>query len=119
MNFRKFTTSSGKQVIAGKNAEQNEEVVKLAETRETVLHTESAGSPFCIIKGNADKKDIKETAVFCAKYSRQWKQAKSKPSIVKVHCFKAKDIFKEKGMKTGTFGVRKAKIIIVKKGDIE
>lgn len=114
--FRKFETSSGKLVIAGKNAEQNESIIEFAEPEEFVLHTKLPGSPFCIIKGKANPKDIKETSVFCAKFSKAWKQSHSD---TEVHVFKGKDIFKEKGMKTGTFGVRKAKKIIAKKSAIE
>jgi len=114
--FRKFITSTGKLVIAGKNAGQNEEIVPLAEPNESVLHTMLPGSPFCIIKGKAAAKDIKETAVFCAKFSKAWKLAHKD---VEVHVFKRKDIFKEKFMKPGTFGVKNHKKIIAKKSAIE
>lgn len=114
--FRKFETSSGKLVIAGKNAEQNDEVVKFAEPEELVLHTKLPGSPFCIIKGKASPQDTKETAVFCAKHSKAWKQ---NPSDIEVHIFRGKDIFKDKEMKIGTFGVKKAKKTIAKKSAIE
>jgi len=117
-NFRKFTTSSGKLVLGGKNAEQNEILINQVEPSEIVLHTKSAGSPFCNIKGKASIKDIKEAAFFCARYSQEWKKAKIKKDVI-VHYFKGSDIFKEKGMKTGTFGVKKFKEIKVKKEDIE
>lgn len=115
-NFRKAITSSGKLMLAGKNAEQNEELVKQAGKNEIVLHTKAAGSPFVNIKGKATKKDIKEAAIFCARYSRDWKK---NHKDVEVHYFKGKDIFKEKGMKTGTFGVKKFKTIIIKKEELE
>src|SRR3989344_5102429 len=113
---RWFFTSSGKLVIGGKNAEDNEKVISQVKDSETVLHTKAAGSPFVNIKGKAEKKDIKETGIFCAKYSRDWKTNKKD---VEVHVFKGKDIFKKKDMKLGTFGVRKIKKMIVKKKDIE
>jgi len=116
MKFREFETSSGKKVLAGKNATNNEELVAQVEKDEIVLHTAKPGSPFVNIKEKANKKDIKESAVFCAKYSQDWRDNKSD---VIVHEFKGKDIHKEKGMKTGTFGVKKPKIIKVKKEDIE
>jgi len=116
--LRKIVTSSGKLVIAGKNAEQNEEIVKHVLPNETVLHTEAAGSPFCIIKGKATERDIYETAAFCAKYSRTWKKG-NKNKDIEIHCFKGKDIFKSKNMKIGTFGVKKLRLIKVKKEDIE
>lgn len=116
VNFRKLCTSSGKDVICGKNAEQNELVVAQSGDSEAVLHTLAAGSPFCNIKGKATKEDIKEAAVYCAAFSKTWK---SHHSDVVVHVFKGKDIFKDAKMKTGTFGVKKANKIIVKKKDIE
>ena len=116
MNFRHFNTSAGKLVLCGKSAEQNEEVVKFALADEYVLHTAKPGSPFCVIKGKAAAEDIKETAVFCASKSQAWRDSKSD---VLVHYFKGKDIFKESGMKIGTFGVKKFKAIKVKKGDIK
>ncbi len=118
-NFRKALTSSGKIMLAGKNAEQNEQVIKQCEDWEIVLHTKEKGSAFVNIKGKASKEDIKESAVFCAKYSQAWKKAKKKPEKVEVHYFLGKDIFKVKGMKLGTFGVKKLKKVIVKKGEIE
>jgi len=114
-NFRRFMTSSGKAVLAGKNAEQNEEIIEQAEPQEIVLHTAEAGSPFCNIKGKASKDDIHEAAVFCAKYSRDWK--KNKKDVI-VHYFKACDTYKKKDMKTGTFGVNKLKEIKIKKEEL-
>lgn len=115
VKFRKFCTSSGKDVLCGKDAEQNELVVAQSGENETVSHTKVAGSPFCNIKGKATKKDIEEVAIICAAYSKDWKQNKSD---VEVHIFKGKDIFKEADMKTGTFGVKKAKSLKVKKKNI-
>ncbi len=113
--FRSFYTSSGKLVLGGKNAEQNEMLVKQADKNEIVLHTKAAGSPFVNIKGKASKQDVKEAAIFCAKFSRDWKKNKKD---VEVHYFYGKDIYKLKGMKTGTFGVKKVKKVIVKKKEL-
>ena len=115
IKFRKFCTSSGKDVVCGKDAEQNELVVAQSGSLESVLHTKVPGSPFCNIKGKASPKDIKETAVICAAHSKDWKTNKSN---VEIHHFKGKDIFKDSTMKTGTFGVKKAKSLTVKKADI-
>lgn len=117
MNFRNFTTTSGKEVLAGKSAETNEELIKQAGKDEIVLHTAKPGSPFVNIKSGKEeitKKDIEEAAVFCVKYSQAWKKAKKKPTNVEVHVFFGKDIFKTKDMKLGTFGVKKHKKINVK-----
>lgn len=116
MKFREFETSSGKKVLAGKNAANNEELVKQIEPSEVVLHTKASGSPFVNIKGRASRKDIREAAVICARYSQDWRDNKSD---VIVHVFKGKNVYKEKGMKTGTFGVKKFKQMKVKKESIK
>lgn len=115
-NFRKLITKSGKLIVAGKDEDSNEEIIKQAAPNEEVFHTAAAGSPFANIKGEANKEDIKEAAIFCAKYSRDWKKNKRD---IEVHEFKGRDIFKSKGMKAGTFGVKKFQSIKVKKQDIE
>ena len=115
MKFREIKTSSGKRVLAGKSAKNNEELIKQARDSQTVLHTAKPGSPFVNIKGKATKKDIKEAAIFCARHSQDWRDNKGN---VIVHVFKGKDVHKTKGMKLGTFGVKKFKVIKVKKEDI-
>lgn len=115
VKFRKYCTTSGNTVLAGKDAEQNELIVAQSKDNEAVLHTKAAGSPFCNIKGKATKADVEEAAVFCAAFSKDWKQNKSN---VEVHVFKGRDIFKEADMKTGTFGVKKAKSIKVRREQI-
>lgn len=117
MNFREIKASSGKKILAGKSAKNNEELIEQVKPAEIVLHTAKPGSPFVNIKGKPTKKDIKEAATFCAKYSQAWKKLKIKKDI-KVHIFKGKNIYKTKDMKLGTFGVKKYKEIIVKKEDI-
>ncbi|MFH1710927.1 MAG: NFACT RNA binding domain-containing protein [Nanoarchaeota archaeon] len=120
MDFRKFITSSGKEVLAGKSAESNEKLIEQVSENEIVLHTAKPGSPFVNIKAGKEKitkKDLGEAAVFCARYSQVWKKAKIKKDVL-VHWFLGKDIFKTKGMKLGTFGVKKVRKIKVNKGEI-
>lgn len=116
MNFRKFITKQGTVILAGKNAENNEELIKQIKDSEEVFHTEHPGSPFVNIKGKPKRSDIKAAAIFCARYSKDWK--KNKKDMI-IHRFKGKNIYKSKGMKIGTFGVEKFKKIRVKKVDIE
>lgn len=113
--FREYLTKSGNLVFAGKNALNNEELVKQIEPNEEVFHTIAPGSPFVNIKGKPKKGSIQEAAIFCAAYSKDWKKNQGD---VLVHRFKGKDIYKEKKMKTGTFGVKKFKIIKIKKSAI-
>lgn len=103
-NFRWFFTSEGKLVIGGKNEEQNEIVMKkFLKPEYLVAHTSKPGSPFMIIQTeNPSKQDIKETAIICACFSKQWKSGNKK---IEIDVFKGSQIFKKIGMKTGTFSV--------------
>ena len=118
-NFRIFITESGKEVIAGKSAETNEELIKQIEGKSIVLHTKEKGSPFAEIKQKKgekiSKKDIYEAGVFCSVYSQDWKKNKKD---VTMHIFKGEDVFKDGKMKTGTFGVKDAKAMKIKMLDI-
>lgn len=118
-NFRQFVTSRKTKVIAGKNAEQNEELVRKFINKENlIMHTSKPGSPFSVILGRRKRGDLKEVAIFTTKYSQDWKKARKKKDVI-VHVFKGKDVFKEKDMKLGTFGVKNYKKIKVKKQEVE
>ena len=115
--FKRFWTSSGKLVLAGKDAKSNEELMSDVGKNEEVFHTVASGSPFVNIKASAtNKKDRLEAAVFCASKSQDWRDNQS---IVKVNRFKGKEVYKEKGMKLGTFGVRKKKVVTIGKIQIK
>jgi len=118
MKFKEFITSSEKKVICGKDAGSNDELVKKFIGKENIIfHTEKPGSPFCVIENSKpNKKDIKETAIFCASKSQDWRDNKND---VAVHIFTGKEVYKKKGMKTGMFGVRKFTTIKVSKKEIE
>lgn len=75
--FRWFKTSDGFLVVGGRDAGTNEALIKKhTEPSDLVLHTDMAGSPFFVIKG--DGKSISETAkreaadATCT-FSRAWK----------------------------------------------
>jgi hypothetical protein len=108
--YRWFFTRSGKLVLGGKSAEQNDSFIsKLKESSKDffVLHTHSPGSPFSVIISDISKvssSDLKQTAIFTASFSQQWKK-KSKSASVDV--FKLSSMEKSKGLKTGTWQVRK------------
>ena len=118
MGFREFVTSSGKKVLAGKDAEQNEELVKQFIGKDNrIFHTSKPGSPFCVIeKIKHSKKDEKETAIFCASKSHDWRDNKSD---VEVNFFDGDDVYKDKKMKAGTFGVKRYRTMVVKQNEIE
>ena len=115
--FREYITLSGTKILAGKNKEQNEELVKSFKGKNnTIMHTEKPGSPFCIITGKSKKGDKKECALLCAKKSQDWRD--NKKDVV-VHVFTGKDVYKRKTMPIGTYGVKRFKKIKIKKIDIE
>jgi predicted ribosome quality control (RQC) complex YloA/Tae2 family protein len=118
MKFRERTLESGTKILLGKNEKNNDELMELYKSKSnTILHTVAPGSPFCVIlKSKPLKKDVYEAAVACASKSQDWRDNKTD---VKVHRFTGKDAKKPKGMKTGSWTVRNAKTINVKKQDIE
>jgi len=88
--FHWFVTSAGLLVIAGRDADTNEEVIKkYAEKQDIVLHTDMAGSPFVVIKKEENKeiskKDIEEAADFVLAYSRAWKKGFGSADIFYVN----------------------------------
>ncbi|MBU4070498.1 MAG: DUF814 domain-containing protein [Nanoarchaeota archaeon] len=115
MKFREYITKQGTLVLAGKNARNNEELIEQIKPFEEVFHTAAPGSPFVNIKGKPKKGDINQAAIFCARYSHDWRDNQKD---VEVHRFKGKDIFKSKTMKLGTFGVKNLKKTKIKKEDI-
>ena len=106
--YRWFYTSSGKLVVGGKNAGQNDELMKKiinSNQNYFVMHTSHPGSPFSVLMEDIEKiskKDLRECAIFTGCFSRAWKEKKKK---TEVHLFNSKNIFKKKGMKVGTWGV--------------
>ena len=116
MKFREIKLENGAEFILGKDKESNDELMKDFKGKSnTILHTSSPGSPFCVIKRKISKEDIYMAAVACARYSQDWRNNKKD---VRVNVFTGREISKGKGMKTGTWNVRKFKTIIVKKEDI-
>ena len=113
--FREYITSSGLRVLGGKNSENNDELVNRAMPKDILLHTSAPGSPFCLLGENPSKQDIKEAAVFCAKFSQDWRDTKRD---VIVNMFKRSDMNKEVKMKSGTWSVKKEEKIKVKAEDI-
>jgi len=125
-NYRWFFTSNNVLVVGGKSDEQNELVIKnFLKPDYTVMHTSKPGSPFMIIQSDKpNKKDLDETAIACASFSKQWKNGKKS---IAVDIFKGSQIYKIKSMKTGTFGVKGSKqtkkvkpklVLIIQKGKL-
>ena len=109
-NYRKyrwFFTSTGKLVIGGKSAEQND--LLLREIKESgrnfvIMHTSNPGSPFCVILTDlerATEQDQRECAIFTACFSKAWKEARKEAG---VDIFSSSQLLKDKKMKQGTWG---------------
>ena len=115
VNFRTFVTSSGLRVFGGRDAENNDKLVWEAKPNDVMLHTSAPGSPFVNIGDSASKSDIKEAAVFCAKFSQDWRN--SKRDVI-VNVFLRKDMEKDGRMKGGTWSVKKQEKMRVKAVDV-
>ncbi len=117
MKPREFYLSTGRKIQLGKNAENNDELVKQYKGKENViLHTEKPGSPFCVLPEKATKDEIQEAAIICAAKSQDWRDNKRD---IQMHQFTGKDVKKPLFTKTGTWKLKgKPKLIKVKKQDI-
>lgn len=75
--FKWFRTSEGRLVISGRDAQQNEEIIrKYLEPDDLVFHADIHGSPFTILrKGRKASEESKtEAAKFTAAHSNAWKK---------------------------------------------
>ncbi len=85
--FHWFKTSNDHLVIAGKNADQNEEIVKnYMEKEDLYFHADVQGAPSVILKKGkeAEEKDMEQTAVFAGSYSSAWKQGVGTTDVYQV-----------------------------------
>lgn len=116
--FREFTLDSGNKIFLGKNAGNNDELVKSFKGKEnSILHTVEPGSPFCVFENSPSKDETYEGAVICASKSKDWRERKND---VKMHIFTGKDVKKTIFMKPGTWKIKSSpKVLNVKKKDIE
>ena len=118
MKFREFTLKTGTKIFLGRDAKNNDELVKKYKGKPNViLHTAAPGSPFCVIDSEKPlKKEIHEAAVACALKSQDWRDNKTD---IRVHRFTGKDVKKGWFTKTGTWKVKKFKVVKAKKQDIK
>ena len=116
VNFRIFVLDSGREIYLGKSSENNDELVNLAKRTDLLLHTALPGSPFCNVGEKPSKKEINEAAIYCAKFSQDWRDNKKD---VKINSFLKADTTKDESMKEGSWSVNKiSEMIKVKKVDI-
>ncbi len=105
--YRWFFSSDGILVIAGRNAEQNEELIKSqCRPYDTVLHADIHGSPFAVIRNDVRKKlseqTLREAAEFVASYSRAWLLK----ITVDVYAISPDQLVKTAGLPTGSFLIK-------------
>lgn len=116
LNFRRYELSSGRIILAGKDSQQNDMLIKSSKKSDILLHTVEPGSPFVNLGENSSKDEIKEAAIFCALKSQTWRDKKGD---IKVHSFYRRDCSKGFIKKQGSWHV---KIILgtikVKKSEI-
>ncbi len=105
--FRTFTTSDGFKVIAGKDAETNELLIKKhLDKWDIVFHADIVGAPFTVIKSGKklpSAQAIKEAAQFAACYSRAWKRRLGTIDVYWVHPNQVKKV---PGLPKGSFQIQ-------------
>lgn len=70
--FRWFTTTDGILVVGGRDASQNEELVKkYMEGGDLFMHADVHGASVVIVKGRTER--LEEAAIFAASYSGAWR----------------------------------------------
>jgi predicted ribosome quality control (RQC) complex YloA/Tae2 family protein len=83
--YRWFVSSDGLVVIAGKNATQNENIVKKRlEPGDLVFHSDIQGAAFVIIKSEGKtipQETIKEASEFAAAHSKAWAKGLGKVDV--------------------------------------
>lgn len=118
MKFRKKVLKDGTEILLGRNAENNDELVKEFKGKDNIiLHTVASGSPFCVILGERPTKEsVNLSGAWCAAFSQDWRDHKSD---VKINVFTGKDVSKPLLLrKQGSWKVKNSKTIKIKKEDI-
>jgi predicted ribosome quality control (RQC) complex YloA/Tae2 family protein len=119
MKPREIILDSGTKIFLGRNSENNDELMKSYRGKSNIiLHTAKPGSPFCVIdKLRPTKEELSLSGSICASKSKDWRDNRGD---VIMHVFTGKDIYKEKSMKSGTWGLKKKpKVIKIKKDEIK
>jgi predicted ribosome quality control (RQC) complex YloA/Tae2 family protein len=107
--YRWFYSSNGILCIAGKNARNNETIVKrYTRPQDLVMHVDIQGSPFVVIRNDQKlavipAETIYEAAEFAAAYSRAWDQ---KVASISVYYIRPEQVVKEAGLPLGSFMIR-------------
>ena len=82
MKLRQIKLDSGAEIVLGKDEESNDELMRKFKGKDNIiLHTAAPGSPFCVIKDKVSEEDIYASAVFCARYSQDWRDNKKDVAV--------------------------------------
>lgn len=104
--YKWFYTSNKILVVGGKNAENNDDLIRSLKNSGKnywIMHTSHPGSPFsAVISDKPSKEDIEEAAIFTGCFSKAWKLGLKDTEI---HIFRLGQLKKSEGMKIGTWGV--------------
>lgn len=107
-HYRWFRTEGGKVCIAGKNADENEEIVKkYMDDGDLFFHADIHGGSVVIMKGGTDA-DIREKiscAVFAASYSSAWELGYNEVGVFAARKGQLSKTVKEGNLKKGGFGI--------------
>ncbi len=106
--FHWFFTSNNRLAIGGKNAQQNEILVKrYMNEKDLFFHSQIYGGSAVILKEglNADEREKLEVAQFAACFSRAWKENITSADVFAVKKHQLTKHTKEGTLKTGGFGV--------------
>jgi predicted ribosome quality control (RQC) complex YloA/Tae2 family protein len=106
--FRHFTTGGGKICIAGRNADENEEIVKkYLEEGDLFVHADIHGGAVAVIKGGKDAgiREKLECAVFAASYSNAWEIGYNEVDVFAAGKGQITKTVREGNLKKGGFGI--------------
>ncbi len=107
--YRWFYTSNKTLVVGGKNAEQNDFLLKELQRSGKdylVMHTTRPRSPFSVILKEIEivaKAELEECATFTACFSSAWKDGVTR---VEVDIFKLSQLSKGRGFKEGMWRIK-------------
>jgi predicted ribosome quality control (RQC) complex YloA/Tae2 family protein len=108
MHFRHFLTSRGRLCIAGRSADENEEIVKkYMEDADLFFHADIHGGAVAVMKDgtNADIREKLECAVFAASYSSAWDLGYNEVDVFAAKRGQITKNVSEGGLKKGGFGI--------------
>jgi predicted ribosome quality control (RQC) complex YloA/Tae2 family protein len=106
--FRHFYTGGGRLCIAGRNADENEEIVKKhMEDKDLFFHADIHGGAVAILKDgtNADIRERLECAVFAASYSSAWELGYNEVDVFAARKEQITKTVSEGNLKKGGFGI--------------